>query len=73
MHGEGTLKKSNGEKFKGTFQNGKKEGKAIEIYADGSRFEGTYKNDVKDGAFVKYDKNGNAIEKGTYKNGRLQK
>ena len=29
MHGEGTLKKSNGEKFKGTFQNGKKEGSEV--------------------------------------------
>lgn len=73
MHGEGTIKKANGEKFKGTFLHGKKEGKAIEIYTDGSRFEGTYKNDEKDGAFILFDKNGNVIQKGTYKHGRVQK
>ena len=71
MDGEGILRLSSGEKVKGTFSQGKKNGKFIEVQKDGSRFEGYYKNGEKDGPFVERDANGNVTRKGTYKNGRV--
>ena len=73
MDGEGVLRLSTGEKYKGGFKNGKKNGKCIEESKDGTRFEGTYIDGVKNGKFVERDKNGNVTKKGTYKNGRIVK
>ena len=71
MDGEGVLRLASGEKFKGSFLQGKKHGKCIEEYSDGTRFEGYYKNGEKDGPFVERDANGNVTRRGTYENGRV--
>lgn len=73
MDGEGILRLSTGERYKGGFKEGKKNGKCIEVAADGTRFEGAYVDGVRDGAFTERDKNGNITRKGEYKNGRITK
>lgn len=73
MDGEGVWRRTNGEKYKGMFKMGRKDGRAIEISADGTRFDGYYKDGERDGAFTEYDSNGNVLRKGTYTNGRLNK
>ena len=72
MNGEGILRLASGEKFKGTFKNGKKEGAGIEEKKDGTRFEGHFHNGLKDGDFVEKDRNGNIVRQGTYRSGVLQ-
>ena len=72
MHGEGILRMSDGTRFKGSFNRGKKHGKCIEENKDGVRFEGSYNDDVRDGAFVEKDSNGKVIRKGYYKRGRIE-
>ncbi len=72
MDGEGVWRRANGEKYRGGFKAGIKHGRAQEVAADGSRFEGHYKDGVRDGAFTEYDKNGNVVRKGVYKDGRVQ-
>ena len=63
---------ANGNKFKGTFRNGKREGQAIEVDKDGKRFEGSYKDDERDGKFIEKDRNGNITAQGMYIRGRRQ-
>lgn len=64
-----TIYFSNGSKFKGVFQNGKKHGDAVEIDADGKRFEGSYKYDKRNGKFTERDKDGKIIARGYYEDG----
>ena len=59
-------------KFKGTFKDGKRNGKAIEEDKDGKRFEGTYVDDLRDGSFVEKDRNGKIVAQGTYTRGHRQ-
>ena len=72
MDGEGILRSSNGDKYKGRFKQGMKHGKCIEILSDGTRYEGSYKEGERDGKFVEYDKNGNRIASGAYVNGHRE-
>ena len=73
MHGEIIIHFSNGIKFKGTYKNGRANGKAIEEDKDGKRFEGSYKNGMRDGSYIMKDRNGNVTETGVYKMGVKQK
>ena len=66
------LRKKDGEKYRGGFQNGVKHGKCIEVDKDGLRFEGSYRNGVRDGEFIERDKTGKVIAKGKYTNGKKQ-
>ena len=70
--GEGIARFADGMKFKGTFKNGKRNGKCIEEDKDGKRFEGNYVDDFRDGPFVEKDRNGNVIAQGTYSRGHRQ-
>jgi antitoxin component YwqK of YwqJK toxin-antitoxin module len=71
MHGEGTWIKKDGEKYRGTFKEGRKHGKATEIHKDGKRIDCHYEDGVLHGDFVEYDKNGNITRKGKYDKGIL--
>ena len=61
---------ANGTRFKGTFKNGQRHGKAIEETKEGIRFEGSYLQDRRDGKFVEKDRNGSIIKQGHYDSGR---
>ncbi|MDD2602444.1 MAG: phosphatidylinositol-4-phosphate 5-kinase, partial [Prevotella sp.] len=61
---------ANGDRFKGTYKNGLRNGRAIEESKDGTRFEGTYVNDIRDGKFVEKDRNGQITFNGHYESGR---
>ena len=71
-NGEIIIHFANGDKFKGMFRNGKRNGKAIEETKEGVRFEGSYKDDERDGAFIEKDRNGKIISKGIYEEGLRQ-
>lgn len=43
MDGEGTLRFAAGGRFKGTFRDGKRDGRSVEIRADGTRIDCTYR------------------------------
>ena len=68
--GEVVIHYGNGSRFKGTYKNGKRNGKCIEETKDGKRFEGSYVNDVRDGRFVEKDGNGRVTCTGHYENGK---
>ena len=57
-------------RFRGTFRNGLREGKAIEEDAKGVRFEGSYHEDERDGSFVERDKTGAITAQGRYEDGK---
>ena len=59
-----------GRVFKGTYKDGKRNGKAIEEDKNGNRFEGTYVRGIRDGLFVEKDRNGQVKAKGHYENGK---
>ncbi len=50
LDGEVIIHYANGNRFKGVYHKGKREGPCIEEDKDGKRFEGTYRNDVRDGS-----------------------
>ena len=60
---------ADGSKFKASFKNGLRNGRAVEVDKDGTRFEGTYLNGRRDGEFVEKDANGNVTATGSYING----
>lgn len=70
MNGEVIIHYANGNRFKGVYRNGKREGACIEETKEGKRFEGTYRNDSRDGKFVEKDRNGQVTARGTYENGK---
>lgn len=63
MDGQGTLRFANGARFKGTFREGKRDGKSVEIREDGSRIDCTYREGMKHGKYQEYDANGNLVKK----------
>ena len=71
MDGEGTIRYAAGGRFKGTFSQGKRHGKSVEIRADGTRIDCSYENGQKHGKYVEYDANGNVVKKGEYSHGRV--
>lgn len=71
MDGEGTLRFATGGRFKGTFREGKRDGRSIEIRADGTRIDCSYRDGLKHGKYKEYDANGNVIKSGEYSNGRV--
>ena len=70
MDGEMTIHYQNGDRFRGTYRNGKRNGPAKEQTKDGKFFEGTYVNGERDGKFVEKDRNGHVTARGEYRNGR---
>lgn len=70
MEGEVVIHYSTGDKFKGVYRKGRRNGQAIEEDKDGYRFEGTYVDDLRDGRFVEKDRNGKIVKSGRYENGR---
>ena len=70
MDGEGVLRYANGGRFKGTFKEGKRDGKSVEVRADGTRIDCVYSHGQKHGKYVEYDANGNVVKKGEYSYGR---
>ena len=70
MDGNVVIHYANGNRFKGVYHNGKREGFCIEENKDGKRFEGNYKKDARDGRFVEKDCNGQVTAKGVYENGK---
>jgi antitoxin component YwqK of YwqJK toxin-antitoxin module len=69
MHGEGIFRQSDGAKFKGTYNKGKKEGHGIMEDAEGLRSEGNFHDDLKHGVFIERDKNGQIVREVNYVNG----
>ena len=58
---------------KGSFKNGKKEGKWVQYSKNGQlNFKGNYKNGKVEGAWVYYWDNGQLSAKGNYKNGKRE-
>ena len=70
MDGNVVIHYANGNRFKGVYRNGKREGFCIEETKEGKRFEGNYKKDARDGRFVEKDRNGQVTAKGVYENGK---
>ena len=60
---------ADGSKFRGIYEKGKRNGKAIEVDKDGKRFEGSYKDDLRDGKYLEKDRNGNITAQGMYISG----
>ena len=72
-NGKGTYKWSDGERYEGTFKNGKFNGEGTYYYKDGAKFIGTYLNGKKHGEGVYINARGKRFE-GTWKNGnRVEK
>lgn len=53
---------SNGERYLGTFKNGKKHGRGIYFYGNDDRYEGEFKDDQKDGFGTLFAADGSVLE-----------
>ena len=68
MHGQGTYLYSNGDKYVGEWNFGDKHGEGTFFYADGKKDFGNFENNQLNGYAIKYDKNGEIIKEGIFKN-----
>ena len=68
MHGQGTLNLGDGTKYMGEFKDGKFHGGGTFIWADGKKDVGEFENDKLNGFAIRYDKNGNILKRGMWKN-----
>ena len=60
----------NGERYKGSYKNGLKDGLFIEYIPNGTKvIEGNYKEDVKNGSWEYFFETGSKDMKGSFKNG----
>ena len=66
--GIGSLIKQDGTKYRGGFKDGLFDGEGV-LVEDGKRYEGTFKEGKRNGSFVVYDKDGNEVQRGTYRMG----
>lgn len=67
----GVFKWSNGDKYEGTFEDGKKEGKGVFYFANGDKYEGEFKSDKMHGSGIIILKNSEKFN-GRYNYGRME-
>ncbi|MEL7408350.1 MAG: hypothetical protein AAFN00_15560, partial [Cyanobacteria bacterium J06558_2] len=58
LNGEVSCDFGNGDRFEGTFVDGKKEGQGIYTFAEGGKYEGNFDNDAISGKGVRINPNG---------------
>lgn len=67
-HGEGTFYWSDGAYYEGEYHKDKRTGQGTYHFPNGEVFVGDWKNDVRHGSGIIYDKDGNIVAKGRWKN-----
>lgn len=69
MNGQGIFILSDGSKYEGGFKNNNSEGHGTWISPSGEKYEGEFKNGKKEGQGIEYDKDGNILYQGLFKDG----
>ncbi len=70
-NGEGTMYYESGNKYKGTFKNGKKSGEGTFIYKSGAKYKGSWSNDKMDGIGTYIYADGRKYV-GSFSNGKME-
>jgi hypothetical protein len=70
--GQGTYTFPNGEKYVGEFKDGLSSGQGTFTWADGTKDVGEFRNDKLNGFAIRYDKNGNILKEGIWKDDEFQ-
>ena len=72
IHGQGTYTWSNGAKYVGEYKDGKRHGQGAYTWADGRKDVGEFRNDLLNGFAIRYDRNGNILKEGIWKDDEFQ-
>ena len=68
---EGTYTYAKGHKYIGEYKDGKRHGQGIFTYPDGTKDVGEFKNEVLNGFAIRYDKYGNILKEGIWKDDKF--
>ena len=77
LHGKGTYyflanNEFKGDIYVGAYKDGEKHGQGTYTWADGAKEVGEFRNDYLNGFAIRYDKNGNILKEGIWKDDEFQ-
>lgn len=71
MHGRGKFEWEDGSSYDGDYKNHKKHGNGRFVFASGNYYEGCWEDGYQHGKGIMFDKKGEEIQKGIWKNGEF--
>lgn len=72
-HGKGVFEWSDGEKYEGEYKNDLRDGYGVYYWSNGLRYEGEWRNDKREGRGILFDKKGDIVASGEWKNDKVNK
>ena len=72
MNGQGTYTYAEGHKYVGEYKDGLRHGQGIFTWADGAKEVGEFRNGMLNGFAIRYDRNGNILKEGIWKDDEFQ-
>ena len=72
FNGQGTYTWANGSKYVGEYKDDKMHGQGTYTWEDGIKDVGEFRNDMLNGFAIRYDKNGNILKEGIWKDDEFQ-